>query len=202
MPSESLLLDAINKLAHNAAEVEGNRLDWERCSRAKQCLYEANKIKKELALENRALVYSRVNALTKKFPAMHDYEEDLINDGMLGLLRAIDKYHKGRSKFSTYATPWINEAIFRSCDRFLERDRQSKEYPRVISLFGPPTGASDLEHSEDDSLVNVIPDMKEEVPESATFYDTLADKVVPGLMLLTEPEKLAICLLNAYPIPV
>src|SRR5258708_1695007 len=39
--------------------------------------------------------------------------EDLVSDGMLGLIRAAKKYD-GRARFSTYATYWIKQFIQRS----------------------------------------------------------------------------------------
>ena len=40
---------------------------------------------------------------------------DLIQDGNIGLLRAIEKFHVWRGfKFSTYATWWIRQAVSRS----------------------------------------------------------------------------------------
>ena len=39
---------------------------------------------------------------------------DLIQEGNLGLLRAVQKYAPDRGRLSTYATPWIRQAIQRA----------------------------------------------------------------------------------------
>jgi len=75
-------------------------------------------LKREIAQANLRLVISRVK---KKFLWAVQCTGltllDLIQEGNLGLLQAIEKYdlHKG-SKFSTYATWWIDQAIFRGIE--------------------------------------------------------------------------------------
>src|SRR5579883_2181528 len=45
-------------------------------------------------------------------------EEDLVQEGMVGLIRAVDKFDPGRGlKFSTMATWWIRQAITRALDQ-------------------------------------------------------------------------------------
>jgi RNA polymerase primary sigma factor len=39
---------------------------------------------------------------------------DLIQEGNIGLMKAVDKFSTGAAKFSTYATWWIRQAITRS----------------------------------------------------------------------------------------
>ena len=72
---------------------------------------EANEAKKRLAEANLRLVVS----IAKRYVGRGMQFLDLIQEGHLGLLKAVDKfdYTKG-FKFSTYATWWIRQSITRS----------------------------------------------------------------------------------------
>ncbi|NNE73983.1 MAG: sigma-70 family RNA polymerase sigma factor, partial [Acidimicrobiales bacterium] len=81
---------------------------------------------------NLGLVYRVAN--TMRAPA-HVDREDMVQDGMLGLERAVEKFdHTKGFKFSTYATWWIRQAI----QRGLENSASTIRIPayRSSELYG------------------------------------------------------------------
>lgn len=60
-----------------------------------------------------------VNLLARRYQGSPMGHLDLVQEGVLGLMRAIEKYEPSRNvKFSTYATWWIWQALGRSNDMF------------------------------------------------------------------------------------
>ena len=74
---------------------------------------EASRAKKEMVEANLRLVI----AIAKKYANRSPQFLDLIQEGNIGLIKAVDKFEYRRGyKFSTYATWWIRQAITRSVD--------------------------------------------------------------------------------------
>jgi RNA polymerase primary sigma factor len=74
---------------------------------------EASRAKKEMVEANLRLVI----AIAKRYANRGPQFLDLIQEGNIGLMKAVDKFeYRHGYKFSTYATWWIRQAITRSID--------------------------------------------------------------------------------------
>ena len=74
---------------------------------------EASRAKKEMVEANLRLVI----AIAKRYANRGPQFLDLIQEGNIGLMKAVDKFEYRRGyKFSTYATWWIRQAVTRSID--------------------------------------------------------------------------------------
>src|SRR5262252_6718174 len=99
-------------IAQIAAEVKLPIAEFRRVVRTVQRgEREASRAKKEMVEANLRLVI----AIAKKYANRGPQFLDLIQEGNIGLMKAVDKFEYRRGyKFSTYATWWIRQAITRS----------------------------------------------------------------------------------------
>jgi RNA polymerase primary sigma factor len=100
-----ILVRLQDKCSHNVMDLE--EVLW----RIRRGSYAAQRAKQELIRSNLRLVVS----IAKKYTNRGLQFLDLIQEGNIGLMKAVDKFEYQRGyKFSTYATWWIRQAITRA----------------------------------------------------------------------------------------
>ena len=113
------VLEAVHKKVPSAAECRnlqrqlgGTALEvHEKTSRLTTFADSYLALKDYLVLCNKRLVYSIVT----RSPKLNRFQDDLVQEGMMGLMRAIEKYDPSSGfKLATYATFWIRQITGRS----------------------------------------------------------------------------------------
>lgn len=138
-------------------------------------------IQEELVVNYQGLVYKLAHKIARKLRQGTEVEE-LISDGMLGLVKAIEAFEPERGfKFSTYATPVIRGSIYnglRRLDWMPERTRaKARNLQRAMEKLSQLNGRKPTEA-----------DLAEELEISAKeVYDLIANLSSMYLLSLDQP---------------
>jgi RNA polymerase primary sigma factor len=148
---------------------------------------QSSKVKNELIFKNTRLVVSRARKFRDKGLDL----EDLIQEGNIGLIKAINKFDSSKkTKISTYATWWIDQTIRRGISNKAKTVRvpthiewaETKINQAVHRLVGmlhrPPT----LEEISKETNVSV--EMLQDLRNRAQHEVGLEDELASGLSLL------------------
>lgn len=116
--NDTLTNEDIKDLESNVVKMNISRkifinedLSDEDINRLNRAIFDSSRAKQKLAETNLRLVVS----IAKKYVGRGMSFLDLIQEGNMGLMKAVDKYdYKRGFKFSTYATWWIRQAITRA----------------------------------------------------------------------------------------
>ncbi len=138
-------------------------------------------LQEELVINYQGLVYKLAHKIVRKLKQGTEVE-DLISDGMVGLVKAIDAFELERGfQFSTYATPVVRGSILnglRRLDWVPERTKtKARNFQRAVEKISQVTGRRPTEE-----------DIAEELEISAKeVYELISDLSSMYLLSLDSP---------------
>jgi len=162
------------------------------------------KKKEELVLEHLPLVKKVAAKIYHKLPDCDLEFDDLVNTGIIGLIKAIEKYDERKAKFSTYAYIKIRGEILDFL-RSLEivprsvKDKIKKEYENTDEISIPLSNTAVMvsiekaiyEKDPNLKLIDTLTSQKAS-PEEVVIKDDLKEKIIKAMNRLSNKEKAVI----------
>jgi RNA polymerase sigma factor for flagellar operon FliA len=155
------------------------------------------KTKKELVLEHLPLVKKVANKIYRRIPEGAVEFEELVNTGVIGLIKAIEKYDEKKAKFSTYAYIKIRGEILdylRKLD-FLPRSvRERVKNGRGEALKEELVFFISIEENlfADGFKVKDTLSSREPTPEEKLLLRDAKEKLAKAIEKLNEKEQLVL----------
>ena len=162
----------------------------------------SEKTKDEIILENLPLVKKVASKIYYKLPDCDIEFDDLVNTGIIGLIKAIDKYNEGKAKFSTYAYIKIRgeildylrnlEIVPRSVKDKIKREKEENESEYHVPLSNTAVIVSiDKAMTGEDDGLRLIDTLvsKRKTPEEEVIELDINEKLIEAINKLNHNEK-------------
>ena len=158
------------------------------------------KEREKLILDNISLVKKVASKIYYRLPKGDIEFDDLVNVGVIGLMKAIQRYDKDKAKFSTYAYIKIRGEILdylRSLDIVPRtvRDKIKKEPPleegKPVPLSNTAVMVSIEKALSSDESLKIVDTLvsNRETPEEEVIKEDQKEKLMYAVNLLSEKEK-------------
>lgn len=95
-------------------------------------------------IDNMGLVYMFANRIMRKRNIPDQYKEDVVQEGVLGMMKALSKYDSSIGKLSTYAFWWIRIFVNRSIRTLSDRYSATVEEYEDEGVEGDPAEQEDV----------------------------------------------------------
>ncbi len=164
------------------------------------------KTKDQIILENLPLVKKVASKIYYRLPKGEIDFDELVNTGIIGLMKAIDRYDKDKAKFSTYAYIKIRGEILdylRSLDVMPRSMREKIKEENLEEGKNLPLSKTAIMVSIEKAIVSGDEEFKivdtltsdRISPEEEVIRDDLREKLLKAIDMLNEKEKITLQML-------
>ncbi|NPA53709.1 MAG: sigma-70 family RNA polymerase sigma factor [Aquificae bacterium] len=164
------------------------------------------KTKDQIILENLPLVKKVASKIYYRLPKGEIDFDELVNTGIIGLMKAIDRYDKDKAKFSTYAYIKIRGEILdylRSLDVMPRSMREKIKEENLEEGKNLPLSKTAIMVSIEKAIVNGDEEFRivdtlvsnRISPEEEVIKEDIRDKLLQAIEMLNEKEQIALQML-------